>query len=196
VSTPLTVYFDYMSPFAYIAAEVLPSFAERIGASLDWQPIDLMALSNYAQGLPYSDIKRRYVVIDAIRSAEYHDVKIRQPKPHPVLSGRAVRLAQAVRSDDRFAALHGALFRAAWRDQLDIGRDDVLADCIGQAGGPAKEWLAASKSDETEAGLVAATADAEAAGVFGVPSILLEGELFWGLDCLPMLEWRLRQITR
>jgi 2-hydroxychromene-2-carboxylate isomerase len=89
----VTVYFDYMSPFAYMAAEVLPGFADRNGVTLAWQPIDLLEPSNYANGLPYSEVKRRYTAIDAARSAEYHGVTIRVPKPHPVRSARAERLA-------------------------------------------------------------------------------------------------------
>ena len=89
------------------------------------------------------------------------------------------------------AETHLALFRAAWRDRRDIGEDDVLADCISQAGGPADAWLAAAASDEADAGVAAATARAEADGVFGVPAMLLDGELFWGLDALPVLAWRL-----
>ena len=66
------VYFDYVSPFAYLASEVLPEFADRTGVSLSWKPIDLMQLSNYENGLPYSQVKRRYVAIDAasLRSLE------------------------------------------------------------------------------------------------------------------------------
>ena len=63
------VYFDYASPFAYLAAEVLPGFGERTALSFRWTPIDLMQLSNYENGLPYSPVKRRYIAIDAARAA-------------------------------------------------------------------------------------------------------------------------------
>jgi 2-hydroxychromene-2-carboxylate isomerase len=187
----VTVYFDYMSPFAYVAAEVLPAWAQRKGVTLDWQAIDLLALSNYEHGLPYSQVKRKYTVLDAVRSAEYHGVEIRIPKPHPVRSLRAERLAHLASGDDRFEPLHRALFRAAWRDQRDIGEDDVLASCIAAAGGPVDDWLAEAEQAGADARVAEATARAEAAGVFGVPSMLLGGELFWGLDALPTLEWRL-----
>jgi 2-hydroxychromene-2-carboxylate isomerase len=101
---PLDVYFDYRSPFAYIAAEVLPDFAERHGLGLTWHPTDIMLLGNYATGLPYSEIKARYVAVDAMRTAE-------------------------------------------------------------------------------------------AAGVFGVPAMLLDSEQFWGIDSLPQLAWRLGQAS-
>jgi len=123
------IYYDYASPFAYLASEVAPRFAEDTGVALQWQPIALEKLSNYAEGLPYSPIKRRYVALDAARSAGFHDVPMRIPKPYPVQS-------------------------------------------------------AAAKLDALTA---------EARGVFGVPSLVLRNELFWGLDSLPVLQWRLQK---
>lgn len=189
----LTIYFDYRSPFAYVAAEVLPEFAARHGLELAWRPTDIMQLSNYANGLPYSDVKRRYTTVDAIRTAEFHGVKIRVPKPHPVLSERALRLAVVAADDPHFAELHIALFRAAWRDQLDLSQTDVLRRCIDAAGGPADEWLERAARDETTEALAGVARAAEDAGVFGVPSMYLGDEQFWGLDSLPMIAWRVEQ---
>jgi len=189
----IVTYFDYRSPFAYVAAEVLPGFAARHGLELIWRPTDIMQLSNYANGLPYSDVKRRYTTVDAIRTADFHGVKIRVPKPHPVLAERALSLAIIAGDDPRFTTLHTALFRAAWRDQLDISLTDVLRRCIDAADGPADEWLEAAAQVETERALADVAKEAEDAGVFGVPSMCLGDEQFWGLDSLPMIAWRLDQ---
>jgi 2-hydroxychromene-2-carboxylate isomerase len=189
--TPLDVYFDYCSPFAYLAAEVLPGLAGRAGLELRWKPIDLLKLSNYAAGLPYSPVKARYIAIDAARSAQLHGVPLRVPKPHPVLSATALRLAGVALPDPRFLELHRALFRAAWREQRDLSSAAVLAECIAEARGPVDAWLREADRADAKASLEARTAEAEAEGVFGVPSLRLDGELFWGLDSLPALEWRL-----
>jgi len=188
----IDVYFDYASPFAYLAAEVLPGFCDRADVSLHWMPIDLMHLSNYKNGLPYSPVKRRYIAIDAMRAAEYHGVPIRVPKPHPVQSTAALRLAVVAGSEPGFLEVHRALSRAAWREQRDLASRAVLVDCIARANGPVEEWLLEAETPETVARLEANTSEAEAQGVFGVPSMILEGELFWGLDSLQTLEWRLR----
>ena len=187
----IDVYFDYLSPFAYVASEVLPDFADRVGIALRWIPIDLMKLSNYANGLPYSPVKRRYVAIDAARLAEFHGVRIRIARPHPVRSATALRLAVIALADPRFPELHRSLFRAAWRDQRDLSDPEVLVDCICQAKGPAEEWLLQAGLPDATEQLDASTTEAEARGVFGVPSMLLGDELFWGLDSLSILEWRL-----
>lgn len=185
------IYYDYASPFAYLACEVLPGFGDRTGVALRWKPIDSTKLSNYENGLPYSPVKRRYVAVDAARSAEYHGVPISVPKPHPVQSAGALRLAVVALSEPGFLDLHRALFRAAWRDRLDLCSREVLSDCIAEAQGPVEEWLVRADRPETLRRLEALTSEAETRGVFGVPSMLLDGELFWGLDSLPALEWRL-----
>jgi 2-hydroxychromene-2-carboxylate isomerase len=186
------VYFDYASPFAYIASEVLPDFAIRAGVSLSWTPIDLLQLSNYENGLPYSPLKRQYVMLDAARSAEYHGVPIEVPSPFPVESMDALRLAVAVESEPGFLDLHRELFRFAWRKQLDISSREVLSDCIAAMDGPVDEWLAKAEQSETSEKIDSLTSRSESAGIFGVPSMLLDGELFWGLDSLPVLEWRIK----
>ncbi len=191
---PINVYFDYTSPFAYIASEVLPRVADRAGIALRWKPIDLMKLSNYADGLPYSPVKRRYVAIDAMRSAEFHGVPIRIPKPHPFQSATALRLAVVALGDPRFLDLHRSLFRAAWCDQRDLSSPEILSDCITKAKASVDEWLSPAHLPDTTKRLDTFTAEAEAEGVFGVPSMLLGGELFWGLDSLPALEWRLEHV--
>jgi 2-hydroxychromene-2-carboxylate isomerase len=188
----LDVYFDYASPFGYIASEVLPGFAGRTSLSIRWKPIDLAQLSNYAEGLPYSPVKRNYVALDAARSAQFHSVPIRVPKPHPVHSMTALRLALVALAEPAFPDFHRALFRAAWRDQRDLSSREVLSDCITQVKGPVEEWLLQADLPETSKRLEMLTSEAEAKGVFGVPSMLLDGELFWGIASLPILEWQIK----
>ncbi len=184
------VYFDYRSPFAYMASEVLPSFAERNGLTLRWMPIHLQRLSNFAEGLPYSPKKRAYVFVDAQRQAEYHGATIRIPKPFPVESDLALRVSLLAEKRGPFDALRRALFRAAWAEEQDISSPEVVARCLRESGGdPA--WVAAASRPDVDELLTARTRDADEAGIFGVPTMTLDGEPFWGIDSLPVLEWRL-----
>lgn len=190
-STTLAAYFDYRSPFAYLLSEVLPALADRQGVGVAWEPIDLLELSNFSGGLPYTEKKRAYVFVDAVRQARFHGVPIEVPEPFPVDSERALRLALALRDEPGFDALHQALFRAAWRERRDLTRDDVLSDCLRAAEFDVDAGLRAAADDATARGLAANTAAADDAGVFGVPTVVRNGELFWGLDALPILSWRL-----
>ena len=192
MATSITVHFDYRSPFAYFAARLLPAVAARHAADLVWKPIDLQGLSNFANGMPYSPSKRAYVFVDATRAAEFHGIPIQMPTPFPVESGMALRLAVVAAQRGRFAEVHEALFDAAWRDQQDLSSDDVLARCVPADAGDPSDWLRDARSDATGNALARSTQEAEDAGVFGVPTMIVGGEPFWGIDTIPVLEWRLR----
>jgi len=191
------VYFDYVSPFAYFIVAPLAAIAERTGALLRWKPIRIGDLSNFADGrMPYSPAKRIYVVKDAIRSGEFYGIPTRTPDPFPMRGELALRGGLVAQDRGIFPAYHRATFAAGWRDQRDIGDESVIASCAGLEGEDARSFLAAAGSDETGRRLDALAAEAESLGVFGVPTMVLEGELFWGNDRLAMLEWRLGQRVR
>jgi 2-hydroxychromene-2-carboxylate isomerase len=188
----LEIYYDYVSPFAYMASELLGALAQRHDCALDWKPIDLHQLSNFASGLPYSPSKRAYVGVDALRQAQFHGIPIAMPEPFPVQSGKALRLALVAKDEGHFEWFHRDVFRAAWAQSRDIGSDAVLAEIIDGGGGQARSWFAKTGAAAIEERLSVNIADAEARGVFGVPTTVLDGELFWGIDSFPMLEWRLK----
>ena len=137
---------DYISPFAYIASEILDHWAAWQGAQLSWKPVELLALSSFEHGLPYSPSKRAYVAVDASRSAEYHDVRIAPPRPFPVESKAALLLAIVAQERNAFPAFHRAVFRAAWLERCDIGTDEVLSRCVQTAGGDPTDWLVRARS--------------------------------------------------
>lgn len=188
----LEIYYDYVSPFAHMASELLGPLAERSRCALFWKPIDLHQLSNFASGMPYSPSKRAYVGVDALRQAQFHKIPIAMPEPFPVHSGKALRLALVAKDEGHFEWFHRDVFRAAWAQSRDIGADEVLAEIIDSGGGEARRWFERAEAATTEERLSANAAEAEARGVFGVPTIVLDGELFWGIDSLPVLEWRLK----
>ena len=189
----IDLYFDYGSPFAYFLSERILELAPQSKLEVDWKPIDLQKLSNFEERMPYSDKKRQYVVLDAVRSAEFHGIPVQMPNPFPVRSGLALRTALAAQENGTFAAIHPIVFRAAWAEARDIGDEDVLRDCIRRAGVEVGNLLERAQSDAIEKRLQSLIAEAEARGVFGVPTIFLGTEPFWGNDRLEMLEWRLKQ---
>lgn len=188
------VYFDYVSNFSYYLAHRLDFGESFEGAALDWKPIDLTALSNYADGMPYTASKRRYVVQDGIRSQSYYEIPTAIPKPFPMESLELARYAAlAAKEAGVFAAYHAAAFRAAWRDQRDLSSEDVVAACLREADGDVQALLERARATQTAERARALVDEAEARGVFGVPTLVLGDELFWGNDRLEMLAWRLAQ---
>jgi len=192
VGTTLDVYFDYRSPFAFMLSELLPPLADRHGATLAWKPIDLLQLPSFAGGMPYSEKKRAYVFVDVVRQAEFHAIEIQTPEPFPVESELALRVALAARERPGFDTVHHALFHAAWRERRDLSSRAVLMDCLRAGGVDPEPCLDQARSDASAELLTQRTREADDAGVFGVPTVSLDGELFWGLDSLPVLDWRLR----
>ncbi|HVP28428.1 MAG TPA: 2-hydroxychromene-2-carboxylate isomerase [Myxococcota bacterium] len=186
----LEIYFDYRSPFAYLLSEVIEEVATRHGVTPVWKPVDLHVLADSDQPA-YGPSKAAYVVTDARRTAEYYGVPILPPQPFPVSSNLALRTAIVARQHDAFDAFHRAVFRAAWVEQRDIGSEAVLADVIRGVGGDPAAWLARARSLDVDDRLREFSTEARERKVFGVPTMLLDGEMFWGVDSLPQLEWRL-----
>jgi len=170
-------YFDYASPWSYLATELLPS--RLPGVKIVYRPIYLRGLEMFSKGLPYGASKLRYIGQDLLRCAAHENIAIRIPTNFPVNGLYAVRGALAALDAGRFDPYHRAMFHAAWRDDRDIGDKAVVQAIIGELGleldvdAPAiKERL---KKD---------TAEAEARGVFGVPAFFVGDQLFWGHDRL------------
>jgi 2-hydroxychromene-2-carboxylate isomerase len=193
VAQRIDLYFDYGSPFAYFLSERILKSAPDRTVEIDWKPIDLHKLSNFEERMPYSDKKRQYVVLDAVRSAEFHGIAVQMPNPFPVRSGLALRAALVAQDAGVFSALHPLLFRAAWAEQKDIGEPDVIRDCLRRAGAEADHLVERAQGKAIERRLHSLTQEAESRGVFGVPTMFLGDEPFWGNDRLEMLEWRLRK---
>lgn len=187
----LEVYYDYVSPFAYMASRLLPDLALRHGAEIAWRPVELASLSSFDGGLPYSPSKREYVFVDAARTARFHGIEIGMPDPFPVDSTLALRLAVAAVDTATFAGLHEALFRAAWVESRNLADRDELA-AVAAAGGRSEAETLELVDDSRWADRVAeATAAADRSGIFGVPTVVYDGEMFWGVDAFPVLEWTL-----
>ena len=117
-----------------------------------------------------------------------------EPAFHPVADRRACYLAiAAMRQGLDWSRLSYALLRAVWVEERNIADHETLAAIATENGMDGKALLAATEDDAVKGEYQANTDEAIAIGVFGAPSYVFEGELFWGQDRLQMLEWRLTQ---
>jgi len=185
------LFFDYISPYAYLLASRIEGFRQRSGAEVEWVPIRLLGLSNFSAGAPYSPNRIKYTYADVPRSADVYGVPIRKPSTFPIQSDRALQLAAVTRHLPEFPALNRALFAAGWAHDRDLSDQDVLASCLRGADLDAAQFISLAGSPEAAHALRELTDAAERLGVFGVPTIAVEDELFWGNDRLPFVEWRL-----
>jgi 2-hydroxychromene-2-carboxylate isomerase len=184
-------WFDFSSPYAYLAATQLRRIAGRTNARIHLKPVLLGALFR-SIGTPDVPLfampaaKQRYLGQELERWARARGVPFRFSTRFPIHSVKALRLVLASPEELRFELVE-RLFRAAWVDDRDLSDETELAVIAGGAGvDPAV--LARIMSPEIKEALRASTAEAEGREVFGVPSFDVGGERFWGQDRIEQLE--------
>ena len=183
----LVFYFDPVSPYAYLAFERLPQALEGCSYWVDYQPLLFAGLLRHhgQKGPAEIEPKRGWTFRHVVWLAHRQGTPIETPAVHPFNPLALLRLALACAPAGGLPnrRVVEALFHHVWRgagaDATDPARLAALTAELAPRRDPA--------GTEVKAELRAATDAAAAAGVFGVPTVGLEGRLFWGLDALPML---------
>ena len=183
-------YFDYESPNAYIAWTQLPSLARRYGFDVEPVPILYAALldANGQLGPGEQPTKGLWMAKNMWRKAALLGIPLNKPAFLPFNPLRALRVSILPLEEQVRTALIGALFEAVWVRGLHVSEPGVVEGVLDELGLPGAELVARAQSPEIKAQLRAQTDQAIAKGVFGVPSMLVGDELFWGYDDFPYLE--------
>jgi 2-hydroxychromene-2-carboxylate isomerase len=193
MSRSVRVYFDFVSPYSYLALNRLSAFGERWG--IDWEPAPVFYAAlldaNHLVGPAETSAKRRYTLADVLRAAEIQGVALAGPPTHPFRSLEALRVATLFAGEPGALALSLALSTACWAEGRDLTDWSVLVDVTARAGFDAAGLEARASAQEVKRALQERTAAAIGAGVFGVPTFELDGELFWGHDRLDHLAARI-----
>lgn len=189
-SRTIELFFDFVSPYAYLASQRIGAIARAHGATLRLRPVLFAALLGHHGQLGPAEIpaKRRWLVKDVLRQAAKHGIALTYPKAHPFNPLLALRIALEEVSGDRQADVVAAIWRAAWVDRVDVASPDALAGALDAAGFAGEKLVAAANEPRAKQALKEAGDAAIQAGVFGVPTLLVDGELFWGSDRLDDLE--------
>jgi 2-hydroxychromene-2-carboxylate isomerase len=191
-SLRLTAYIDYKSPFAYLAFDRIRALALQYAVEVDWEPyiLDLQALAGPPeQRTERAQRKLRYSYMDARRQAAARGLILRSPRKlyDGRLAGMGLLLARDHGVQEGYSL---AVLKGFWSHQLDL--DDLVAlENILSSLGLAPGTLAAFSTGEGPQRLAAIQLQADAAGVFGVPTTVFEGEVFWGGDRLDLLASRM-----
>ena len=183
------LYFDFKSPFAYLAAEPALALPERFAVDVRWIPF-VVRIKGKGERSTYSEWKARYSYMDARRWANRRGgFPIRGPRKvydsEPALTG-----ALFARERGFFAPYVLETFARFFDHRLEIDEPDAVAGLIEELGDSAdayRTFAEGAGKAQFEAGIEEAHAD----HVFGVPIFAFRGELFWGHDRVPLLEERL-----
>ncbi len=170
-------YFDFISPFAYLQCAKLPEISRH--ATLTLRPVLFAALLDHHGQLGPAEIapKRDFIFRQALWLAQRNGIEMRLPPSHPFNPLPALRLAIALEAR---ADAVTAIFEFIWREGRDIGNPaefEALAARLGVRDAAARIAEPAVKD-----ALRQSTDAAIARGVFGVPTVTVDGELFWGFD--------------
>ena len=185
-------HFDFSSPYGYLASERIEALAGRHRRSVEWRPMLLGAVFKVTgtQPLTFVPLKGDYTRRDLPRTARYHGIAFRMPSRFPIPTQAAARLVVWQRGVDaaRCAPLVKALYRAYFVDDRDISDPDVAASVAAEAGCDRGAGRAAIDDAAIKDALKRDVDAAIAAGVFGSPFVVVDGEPFWGLDRFDQIE--------
>jgi 2-hydroxychromene-2-carboxylate isomerase len=186
--------FDFVSPYAYLASTQIREVGARHGRDVEAVPVLFAAMLNATGGRGPAEIpaKREYMYRDVLRLARALDVPLTAPATHPFNPLIALRATGCVEEGAARWRLVEALFHAVWASSQRIDEPAVVARAADEAGLDGRALLAMAEAADAKARLRRTTEDALGAGAFGVPTMLVGDELFWGVDSLWLLERFLR----
>jgi 2-hydroxychromene-2-carboxylate isomerase len=178
-------YFDFISPFAYLAFEQLPEALAGHSYQVCYKPVLFAGLLQHHGQLGPAEIrgKRDWTYRQVMWLAHQHGIDMQMPASHPFNPLALLRLAVACSIDgqpNRFVT--ESIFRHVWRGGLEAA-DPARLQALVQQLAPRRELA----QTEVKSQLRKLTDEALALGLFGVPTLVVDGKVFWGFDALPML---------
>jgi|HubBroStandDraft_6_1064221.scaffolds.fasta_scaffold381873_2 2-hydroxychromene-2-carboxylate isomerase len=186
-------WFTLASPWAFLGHDAFMKLAKAHDIAINYKPVFLGEVFKATGGLPLpqrAPARQRYRMLELQRWRELRGIPLKL-KPRnwpfdPALADRCVvAIAEAGGDPSGFMR---AVWEASWVKEEDCGQEAKLAELLSRTGHDAKDVLAAAKSDEIGKIYAARTPEAIAAGAFGSPCYVLNGEVFWGQDRLDLLE--------
>ncbi len=188
MAKPIEFYFDFSSPYGFLAAQRIDEIGAENGREVLWRPFLLGVVFKTTGGQPLLDIplKGDYARRDLARSARLMDIPFAMPKPFPFMAVSASRATYWLSETDAEAgkALAKALYRGAFAEGRSIADPQGVANVAAELGHDRDEVIAAVQNPRIKDLLKREVDAAQRKGVFGSPYIIIDGEPFWGYDRL------------
>lgn len=188
-------FFDFGSPNAYLSHKVIPAIESRTAATFEYVPVLLGGIfkmtGNQSPATAFAGIRNKpdYDRLETQRFIARHRLTAFKSNPHfPINTLQLMRGAVAAQAAGVFKPYVEASYACMWERELKMDDPAVFRAALLEAGLPADPLLELSQTDAIKSGLMANTEAAVAAGVFGSPSFVVGGELFFGKDRLREVE--------
>ena len=187
-------YFSPMSPWTYLGHERFVQIADRHGAQVDVKPVDYGRIFPVSGGLPLAKRppqRQKYRLVELERWRKHLGVPmVIQPKFFPYATGLAAQMIIAARALGQDAALRlaGAILKGCWAQERNMAEESELKAAAKSVNLDGVALAAKAKQPETQAEYDHLTEEAIGRDVFGAPTYVYEGELFWGQDRLEFLD--------
>jgi 2-hydroxychromene-2-carboxylate isomerase len=200
-ATPrLEFFYDYSSPWTYLAFTRIEKLCHTTGAELIWRPILVGGIFNTVNPSVYQarehpvPAKARYMMKDLGDWAAFCGVKIRfPPTVFPVNSVKALRGALVALEHGRISSYSGAVFASYFGDDLDISRDEVLRPLVERVGLDPTEYFDRINRADYKERIRANTDECVRRGGFGSPTMFVGDDMYFGNDRLELVERALRR---
>ncbi|PPE65698.1 2-hydroxychromene-2-carboxylate isomerase [Caldimonas caldifontis] len=194
---PIDFYFDFSSPYSYITSEWIEALAARHGRTVRWHAVLLGVTFQAAELKPpvAHPIKRDYVLRDFARSARFEGLPYTQPEVFPIPTQNAARVFWWLNENDpgRAVAWARACLRAYFARGVNLSDPEALKALAAEFGLEPDHAEAVWNEPAWKERLKRANESAVAAGMFGAPYVIVDGEPFWGNDRKAQIERWLSQ---
>lgn len=196
MSKTIDFYFDYSSPYGFLASERIESIAAANDHTVVWRPILLGAVFKVTGQTPLTDapLKGEYSIMDFTRSAREQKLEYTHPEKFPIGAVAASRATLWLREnqDSALQALTAKftheVYRAYFVESKDITNPEVIAQIAGSMGIDVPTMATALSEQSVKDLLRSEVESAIANGIFGSPMMIVDGEKFWGNDRLDQME--------
>ena len=185
-------YFDFTSPYAYLAHCRLPGLADRHGYEIAYKPIDLkaakLAIGNDGPANMQLPVKMRYIMADIMRWVQRYKAPFNVGKGATFESERSNIGTLYAIEKGRARDYVNALWHASFGSGGSMGSDDLLRDVASQMGWSPDTFLEFIESDAARQRYQEVNRQAQDRGVFGVPTMMVGDQMWWGNDRIDFLD--------
>ena len=179
-------YFDVGSPSGYLAWTQLPAIAREAGAEIDYRPILLGGIFKATGNTSPAEVpaKGRYLSMDLARFARRYDVPLVYNSAFPINTIGLMRGAVAAQQAGQLEAYLDVIYPAFWAQDVDLGKPEEVVRCLREGDLDAEFLMRRIQEDDVKLELRQQSDAAVARGLFGIPTMFVDDEMFFGQDRL------------